>query len=430
MTHIVKRLTRLHRLFAAHRYAFLAGLALTALPSAHAVGDPVVLLKDPSIQAALEATKRNEPDTLEAQIQINEIPAPPFKEHARAADLKRRFTELGLKNVFIDKEGNVLGTRPGAQPRPHLVIAAHLDTVFPEGTDVTVKREGAILKAPGIGDDTRGLAAMLSVIRALDEGKVRTPGTITFVANVGEEGLGDLRGAKALFNDTLKDQVDFFISIDGTSINRIVYSGIGSYRYRVTFKGPGGHSYGAFGLVNPIHALGRAIAKIDALQVPASPKVTFNVGRVGGGTSVNSIPFEGWMEIDMRSVDVPALDSIRDQILAAIDAAVKEENERWKHNGEITVVKDLVGLRPAGQTPPDSAIVGTAQAAIAALGPKPALTSGSTDSNIPISLGIPAITLGGGGLGKDAHALTESFDSTNSWQGPQAVLLTAVALVQ
>jgi acetylornithine deacetylase/succinyl-diaminopimelate desuccinylase-like protein len=250
-------------------------------PAALAVGDPAVLINEPTIKAALDAAKRNEPWTLEEQIRINEIPAPPFKEEVRAREMERLFKELGLKDVRIDKEGNVIGVRPGEKPAPNVVISAHLDTVFPEGTDVTVKREGNILRAPGIVDDTRGLAALLNIIRSLDEGKVRTAGTITFVGTVGEEGLGDLRGVKALFRDTLKDQIDFFISIDGTSINRVTSAGVGSYRYRVTFKGTGGHSYGAFGLANPIHALGRAIDGIAEIQVPRQPKTTFNVGRIG-----------------------------------------------------------------------------------------------------------------------------------------------------
>jgi acetylornithine deacetylase/succinyl-diaminopimelate desuccinylase-like protein len=302
--------------------------------------------------------------------------------------------------------------------------------VFPEGTDVTVKREGNVLRAPGIGDDTRGLAALLATLRGLQEAKVQTPGTITFSANVGEEGSGDLRGTKRLLNETLKGQVDYFISIDGSDPAQIVYHGVGSYRYKVAFKGPGGHSYGAFGLVNPIHALGRAVAKIDAIQVPANPKTTFNVGVIGGGTSVNSIPFGAWFDVDMRSPDAKSLENTKEKILAAINEAVVEENERWKHNGEITVDVKLTGYRPVGETPPESPIVVATQAAVRAIGMRPLLTASSTDSNYPMSLGIPAVTIGGGGVAKDAHALTESFDSTDSWKGPQFALLLVVALAQ
>ena len=411
----------------------LRGLALAGLLNAaaavqlFAVTEPAVVLRDPTVRAALDAAKRNEPETVELQIMLNEIPAPPFGEAVRAAELKRQFERLCLKDVRIDKEGNVLGTRPGEQPTPHIVVAAHLDTVFPEGTDVRVRREGAVLHAPVIADDTRGLAEMLSVIRALDECKVVTKGTITFVGTVGEEGLGDLRGVKAIFNETLKDKVDFFVAIDGGSPTSVLNTAVGSYRYRVTFKGPGGHSYGAFGLVNPTHALGRAVGKIADLHVPTDPKTTFNVGRIGGGTSVNSIAFESWMEIDMRSHDVASLNVIRDQIIAAIHDSVKAENARWKR-GEVTVDIDLVGDRPAGSTDPESPIVKTAQASVRALGGLPTLSTGSTDSNYPIRLGVPAVTVGLGCIGRNNHSLDESFDTTDAWKGPQNVILLITSL--
>src|SRR6185295_16622790 len=224
-------------------------------------------------------------------------------------ELQRLFRELGLRDVRVDKAGNVIGVRPGKAAHPNLVFSAPLDTVFPDGTNVKVTREGDVMKGPGIGDDCRGLAVMLAVIRALNEGHVETPGTITFVADVGEEGLGDLRGMKSLFNESLKGQIDKFISVDGTGLG-ITHIGVGSNRYKVTFKGPGGHSFGAFGMANPIQAMGRAIAKIDAFEVPTTPKTTFNVGRVGGGTSVNAIPFDCWMEVDMRSSDKDSLETV------------------------------------------------------------------------------------------------------------------------
>jgi tripeptide aminopeptidase len=325
------------------------------------------LVKDPAVKAALDYAKAHEQDTIANQIRFCEVPAPSFKETARGEVLKQVFQELGLANVRVDKAGNVLGDRPGAAPKPHFVIAAHLDTVFPEGTEVKVKRDGNTLHGPGIGDDCRGLAVLVTIVRALKEANVKTPGTITFVANVGEEGLGDLRGVKQLFNDTLKDQIDRFVSIDGTGLS-LTRIGVGSHRYRVTFKGPGGHSFGAFGLANPIDAMGRAIAKIAEFQVPKTPKTTFNVGRVGGGTSVNSIPFEGWMEVDMRSSDAASLAAVDAQFQKAVDAAVVEENTRWSKPGMITATKDLVGDRPAGNTPADSPIVQAGIAATTALG--------------------------------------------------------------
>jgi acetylornithine deacetylase/succinyl-diaminopimelate desuccinylase-like protein len=414
------------------RFAAMSGLVLAlAVGSADAqetasAGD---LLKDPAVKAALDAAKATEAQTIADQIRICEIPAPPFKEEVRGQELKRVFEQLGLQNVRVDKVGNVLGDYPGAAPRPRAVIAAHLDTVFPEGTDVKVKRQGNVLHAPGIGDDCRGLAVIVAIVREMKKAKVQTPGTMTFVANVGEEGLGDLRGVKELFNVTLKDQIDRFVSIDGTGVH-VTNVAVGSHRYRVTFKGPGGHSFGAFGLANPIGAMGRAIAKIDELQVPKTPKTTFNVGRVGGGTSVNSIPFEGWMEVDMRSSDPASLAAVDAGFQKAVDSAVAEENQRWAKPGMITVLKELVGDRPAGSTPENSPIVRAGLSAATVLGFSANLGEGSTDSNIPMSLKIPAITIGGGGRGRDAHALTESFDTTDSWMGTQHAMLVTIALAQ
>jgi acetylornithine deacetylase/succinyl-diaminopimelate desuccinylase-like protein len=405
---------------------------MLALGAVHAQEKPSAapdLLKDPAVRAALDAAKANEPQAIEDQIRFCEVPAPSFKETARGEVLKQTFQQLGLQNVRVDKAGNVLGDRSGAAPRPRFVIAAHLDTVFPEGTDVKVKRQGGVLHGPGIGDDCRGLAVLVGVIRALKQANVQTPGSITFVADVGEEGLGDLRGMKQLFNETMKGQIDRFVSIDGTGLG-ITHVAVGSHRYRVTFKGPGGHSFGAFGLANPIDALGRAVAKIAEFQVPKQPKTTFNVGRIGGGTSVNSIPFEGWMEVDMRSSDPALLASVDANFHKAVDAAAFEENERWGTPRMITVTKDLVGDRPAGSTLENSAIVQTAIAVNKALGFPVTLGEGSTDSNLPMSMKIPAITIGGGGRGTGAHALHEAFDTTDSWMGTERAVLLTIALSQ
>jgi tripeptide aminopeptidase len=406
----------------------VVALALLAAVRAPAQS-PAELMNDPAVRAAMEAAKRNEPRTLDLEVQVCEIPAPPFHEEKRGLELKRMFEELHLKDVRIDKAGNVIGVRPGRSAHPNLVFSAHLDTVFPEGTDVKVTRTGDLMKGPGIGDDCRGLALMLGVIRALDEGRVETPGTITFVADVGEEGLGDLRGMKQLFFETLKGQIDKFVSVDGTGLG-ITHIGVGSNRYKVTFKGPGGHSYGAFGLANPIQAMGRAIAKIDAFQVPKEPKTTFNVGRVGGGTSVNAIPFDAWMEVDMRSADPNALKELDAKFQAAVQDAVKEENARWGGRGAVSAAAELVGVRPAGQTAKSSAIVQTAISVSRAMQIDEVLREGSTDSNVPMNLGIPAITISGGGIGTGAHSLAETFEAKDSWRGTQRALLLAVALAR
>ena len=404
-------------------------MPLVLLATALCGQDAARLAEDPTVKAALAAVKQNEPHFVEEQIRICEIPAPPFHEEVRGKELERLFKEAGLENVRIDKAGNVIGVRPGASAHPNLLFQAHLDTVFPEGTDVKVTREGTVLKGPGIGDDCRGLVVMLGLIKALNDAKVKTPGTITFVADVGEEGLGDLRGTKNLFDDSLKGQVDKFISVDGLGLG-ITDVGVGSYRYRVTFKGPGGHSFGAFGMANPIQAMGRAIAKIDNFEVPTNPKTTFNVGRVGGGTSVNAIPFECWMEVDMRSSDKDSLEAVNTKFKAAVQQAVAEENQRWNNRGPVSVSPELVGVRPAGTTSPDSAIVITAIAVTKIFGGSGRTGEGSTDANVPMNRGIPAITIGGGGAGSGAHSLGEMFDTKDSYLGTQRALLLAIALAR
>jgi acetylornithine deacetylase/succinyl-diaminopimelate desuccinylase-like protein len=343
--------------------------------------------------------------------------------------VKRLFEELGLRDVRTDSAGNVIGVRPGKSPSPNTVFAAHLDTVFPEGTPVAVKREGALMKAPGISDNARGLAVLLAIIRAFKESGIETAGTLTFVADVGEEGLGDLRGMKTLFNQTLKGRIDRFVSIDGSGLG-VTNIGVGSFRYRVVFSGPGGHSYGSFGMANPIHAMGRAIAKIAEFRTPATPRTTFNVGRVGGGASVNSIASEAWMEVDLRSSDETALAALDAKFHAALKDAVDEENRRWNGRLPISVDPGAAGVRPAGRTPRDSAIVRDALAVSRELGFPVSLQESSTDANIPMSLGIPAITIGGGGEGTGSHSPSETFNSAESWRGTQRAFLLALVLAR
>ena len=382
---------------------------------------------NPQVKKALDFIRQDEAKTLAEQKEIVQIPAPPFKEEVRAADYLKRMQALGFKDARIDKEGNVIAVRRGSGNGPKLVVSAHLDTVFPEGTDVTVKERDGKLYAPGIGDDTRGLAEVLSLVRTLNATGIKTVGDIWFVGTVGEEGLGDLRGVKALFRDN-KD-IDGFISIDGGSPERVTFLAVGSHRHRVTFKGPGGHSFGAFGRPSAIHAMGRAIAKIADVQVPKQPKTTFTVGTVDGGTSVNAIAGLAVMELDMRSAENAPLLEVEAKIMKAIKEAVAEENARWGTNA-ITVDIKLVGDRPAGVQPPNSPIVHAAVMAVSAVGMKPVLDQpSSTDSNLPISLGIPAVTIGRGGRGDNNHALTESFDPKDAYLGVQKNLLTVLSLV-
>src|SRR2546425_2039518 len=281
-----------------------AVLVLAIVPAAAADRTATVaeLARDAAVKAALEAAKSTEALVIDDQVRFCEIPAPPFKEAARGAALRATFQQLGLANVRTDKAGNILADRPGTAARPRLVLAAHLDTVFPEGTPVRVRREGPLLRGPGIGDNCRGLAMLVGIARALKLANVRTQGSITFVADVGEEALGNLRGVKQLVGDTLKGEIDRFVAIDGAGLF-LANVAVGSHRYLVTFRGPGGHSFADFGTASPIHAMGRAIAGIAALQVPNQPRATFNVGRVSGGTSVNAIASQCSMEVDLRSSD-------------------------------------------------------------------------------------------------------------------------------
>lgn len=374
------------------------------------------------IDAILATIKSDNAWTVSQQKSICEIPAPPFKEALRAAEYKRRFEALGLK-ARIDAIGNVLAERPGTGSGPAIVLAGHLDTVFPEGTDVRVKEQGGRMTAPGIGDDCRGLAVVLAVARAYQRANPRHDARIIFVGNVGEEGPGNLRGVRHLFEKELKGQIDYFISVDGVGLD-LVSRAVGSNRYRVTYKGPGGHSYGAFGIPNPIHAMGRAIAKISDIQVPSTPKTTFNVGIVEGGTSVNSIPFEGTMEIDMRSENADALRNVDQVIRRALQEALDAENGRWAGEravrGKLSLVIDTIGIRPTGAQADSARIVQAALQAAKALGISPAITASSTDANLPISLGVPAITIDGGGSGGGAHSLNEWYeDGPTGWLGPQ-----------
>jgi tripeptide aminopeptidase len=385
------------------------------------------LMADAAIKKVVEGLQRDEPYVIEQQMRLCDIAAPPLGESARAAVYKQAFEGLGLTNVRIDAAGNVLGDRPGLSPRPHLVLSAHLDTVFPADTRVTPTRSGSVLSGPGIADDCRGLAVLLGVIRALNTARIQTTGSITFVGTVGEEGLGDLRGVKQLFDPGSRAQVDRFVSIDGAGLG-ITGTAVGSLRYRVTFKGPGGHSYGDFGVANPVHAVGRAVGRIADLQVPREPRTTFNVGRIGGGTSVNSIASSAWMEVDLRSADPAALRALDTGFQRAVDAALADENERWENRGRLTVEKALVGSRPGGRNPADAPILSAAVSVTSALDRRTRVDEGSTDANIPMSLGVPAITIGGGGSSGGTHTTAETFDTTDSWHGTARALLLAIAL--
>ena len=408
-----------------------------ALPQQPAAADAAIqaTVGSAGFKAAAAALDRDFDRHVAETIRLTEIPSPPFKEAERAKVYLELLKQHGLTDVEMDAEGSVMGIRRGSANAggPLIAIAAHLDTVFPAGTDVKVKRTGTRLAAPGVGDDTRSLAVLLAFIRAMDAAKIQTTTDILFIGNVGEEGPGDLRGMRYLFTKSkYKDRISAFISADGTGTGNTITNGaVGSKRYHVAFKGPGGHSYGAFGIVSPAFAMANAMKKFGALTVPKTPKTTFSVGVVGGGTSVNSIPFEAWMDIDMRSESPAELAKLDASFKALVAEAVTEENAaRSTAQGKITADVTLTGDRPSGQTASSQHIVQIASASIRAFGLTPSLTFSSTDSNIPISLGIPAITLVAGGTSDRAHALDEWIDleKTSSLRGMQILLATLLTL--
>jgi len=387
------------------------------------------LAAHPAIQRALRLVEETDARTMADLVELTQIPAPPFGEAARGERFRQMLLEVGLDSVWVDEVGNVIGLRKGTRGGHTVAIAGHLDTVFPEGTDVTVRQRGDTLYAPGISDDTRGVAAVLALARAMRDANVRTDGDILFIGNVGEEGQGDLRGVKHLFREG-GPRIDSFISIDGSGHVGITHQGLGSHRYRVVFRGPGGHSWGAFGLANPAHALGRAIRNFDVVAdslTRSGPRTSYNVGVLTGGTSVNSIPFEVSMDVDMRSESPASLERIDAALHEAVAKAVEEENAQLRRGEAVTGEMVLIGDRPSGENDEEEAIVQRAVAISRMLGVEPRLGRGSTDSNIPISLGIPAITIGGGGIGGDAHSLHEYFINRDGPLGIQRALLILMA---
>jgi acetylornithine deacetylase/succinyl-diaminopimelate desuccinylase-like protein len=365
-------------------------------------------------------------------VTLTEIPSPPFGEAERGRAYRAMLAVHGLEEVETDAVGNVMGLRRGTGNGHLLVVAAHLDTVFPAGTDVTVRREGNRLYAPGVGDDTRSLAVLLAFIRALDAAGARTRSDILFVGDVGEEGLGDLRGMRHLFTEgRYAGQIANFITVDSPEMENIVVTGIGSKRYRVRFRGPGGHSFSAFGIVNPAYAMADSMRALASLAVARGTRTTHAVSGVGGGTSINAIPDLVWMDVDLRSSDADELARIEASFRASVDASVAAENAaRRVSAGRITAEWESLGDRPAGRTDTGTALVRFAKAAIAAHGFTPEESASSTDANVAMSLGIPAIKIGSGGAGGRAHSLEEWIDVTKepSLRGIAAGFATILAV--
>ena len=414
---------------------FFIGAVVLSAPQSVMAQDPdyeaqvTALAALPSVVRALELVEERDARTMADLLELTEIAAPPFNEDQRGERFLEMLLDLGVDSAWTDAEGNVLALRRGTGSDEVLAVAGHLDTVFPEGTDVTVRQRGDTLFAPGIGDDTRGLTAVLALLRVLNEAELQTTANLLFIGTVGEEGTGDLRGMKHLFREG-GPRIDTFISIDGTGHTGITHQGLGSHRYRVTVRGPGGHSWGAFGLPNPAHALGRAIDYFDLAADAITrfgPRTSYNVGMIGGGTSVNSIPFEAWMEVDMRSESPENLQAIDEVFQRSIRRAIEESNTQRRDGAELSLEMELIGDRPSGEISESAPFVQQAIAVSRHLGIEPSLGRGSTDSNIPISLGIPAITIGGGGQGSGAHSPGEWFINRDGTLGIQRALLILLA---
>lgn len=387
--------------------------ALAAPPSGEAATAKAVktVLSGAKFAKAKASLKGDYDRIVQDIITLTQIEAPPFKEDARGAAYMEMLKAEGLTDVERDGVGNVMGLRKGTGGGPLIVVTAHLDTVFPGGTNVKVRREGDTLYAPGIGDDTSSLPVLLAFIRAINRAGYATRSDILFMGNVGEEGPGDLRGTRYLFEKgKYKDAIKYFISFEPGRPGRITNAGTGSRRYKVTFKGPGGHSMGDFGIVNPAYAMADAMVQFGKIKVPAEPRTVYNVGIVEGGTSVNSIPFATAMTIDMRSNGKAALATEEQQFLALLQPAVDRENAaRSTAKGSISYEAKLIGDRPVGETPLDKPIVAIAAAVSRASGITPGFGAGSTDSNIPMSLGVEAVTLGSGFETFRAHSLEEGL---------------------
>ncbi|HEX7117606.1 MAG TPA: M20/M25/M40 family metallo-hydrolase [Longimicrobiales bacterium] len=395
------------------------------------------LTRSPAVDRARKILRERDAETLAAMVELAQIPAPPFGEAARAERVRRWFRDLGLADVALDEAGNVLARLPspsgGAAAPPDrapILVAAHLDTIFPPGTDVSVRDVGGRLVGPGIADNARGLAAMLAIARALVEAAPSLRRPVVFVATVGEEGVGDLRGVKHLFRDGSPwRRAAGFIALDGTGARRIVNRALGSLRYRVTIEGSGGHSWADWGRPNPVHALGRAIAALASLELPRRPRTTLNVGRIEGGTAVNAIPTRAWLEVDLRSEGAGALAELDARVLRAVERAVAEASDRRRRGtAALELEIERIGDRPSGETPASSPIVAAARSATRLIGEVPELAASSTDANIPIALGIPAIALGAGGRSAGIHTPDEWYENDGGPAGVERALLTLLAV--
>src|SRR5882762_3533608 len=391
------------------------------------------LLAHERIRAARHHIERTDEVTIARQAALSAIPAPTGAEDRRAARIAELFREIGLTDVAVDHAGNVHGwiRTNGDRSSAPVVLAAHLDTVFGADVDVAVERRGQRLEGPGISDNARGLAALVTVAEAMVVARVPASRPILFAATVGEEGWGDLRGVKHLLNGKHDVRPAAFIALDGAGLDRVIHRALGSKRYHVTFRGPGGHSWAAFGVANPANAVGRAAALLADLPPQQTPRTTCAVVRLGGGTGLNSIPQEAWLDLDLRSEDPRALAQLDVTVRAALERAADDENRRRTAGSPTLRVEiQLLGDRPSGITPRAHPLVQAAVAANRALGRDADLASASTDANVPIALGIPAIALGAGGKAGDAHLATEWYENVEGALGIVRALLVTAAMAE
>ncbi len=389
----------------------------------------------PEVHAAMAWFRSHSRDLIDEQMELAKIPAPPFGEHERAEWLRQRFVELGLTDVHLDEIGNVIGLRPGTESKPKKVLAvtAHIDTVFPEGTPMKVRREGDRLFGPGISDNAAGLTGLLALAEALKAANVNTQMPIVFIGNVGEEGEGDVRGMRHLFGDSgWADAIQYTLVLDGAGTDSIVTQALGSKRFLITVNGPGGHSWSDFGIPNPIVALARAIDDFSRITVPTDPKTTFNIGLISGGTSVNSIPETASMKVDLRSASAEEIAKLEKQLRNSLDVAIMETSISSKRRRDgspvLSYEMKLIGNRPAAELKPNSRLLAVVQAVDLQLGNSARLQRASTDANIPLSMGKEAVAIGAGGTGGGAHTLHEWFDASDRELGLKRILLSALTL--
>jgi acetylornithine deacetylase/succinyl-diaminopimelate desuccinylase-like protein len=387
------------------------------------------------VHAALEWFRTHARELAERQLEVTRIPAPPFGEQARSEWLRARFAELGLENVHVDEVGNVFGVRPGTRSDvPYLAVTAHLDTVFPVGTPLEVHREGDKLYGPGISDNSAGLIALLALASAMQAANLRNTAPLVFIANVGEEGEGDLRGMRHVFADPKwRDTIGSTLVLDGAGAETVVTEALGSRRLEVTVRGPGGHSWSDFGTPNPIVLLSRVIDRFSRVAIPANPRTTFNIGVISGGTSVNSIPESASMRVDLRSSLVGEIDrlekTLRDEAAEVIASEIRSQvDKRTGSARDLGVEIKVIGNRPGAELPPEARLLKVVRAVDTQLGIYSRSQRASTDANIPMSIKREAVAIGAGGSGGGAHTMHEWFDISNRELGLKRILLIALTL--